>query len=57
MDTNTKQCATCGGTGEIILSEFPTAEGEHTPAVCIECGGSGNVEQRPTPTAKLIEQA
>lgn len=38
-----KQCPTCGGTGEIILSEFPNAAGEHTPAVCIECSGAGVV--------------
>ena len=32
-------CPTCDGSGQIILSEFPIASGEHTPAVCIECNG------------------
>lgn len=33
-------CATCGGSGWIVLSEYPSADGEHTQARCIECGGN-----------------
>jgi hypothetical protein len=33
-------CATCGGSGWITLTEYPTPQGETTTARCIECAGS-----------------
>lgn len=31
-------CRTCGGSGWIVLSEYPTPQGEHTQSKCIDCG-------------------
>lgn len=36
----TLSCRTCGGSGWITLSEYPTPEGEHTKSICIDCKGA-----------------